>query len=56
MNSVFGVVQSDLLLVVDGGTVDVCAGTPALAVWALLLGGLLIAGALLVYQTSALSG
>uniref|UniRef100_A0A7I4B428 Photosystem II 10 kDa polypeptide, chloroplastic n=1 Tax=Physcomitrium patens TaxID=3218 RepID=A0A7I4B428_PHYPA len=31
-------------------------GTPALAIWALLLGGLLVTGALLVYNTSALSG
>ncbi|XP_024367742.1 photosystem II 10 kDa polypeptide, chloroplastic [Physcomitrium patens] len=31
-------------------------GTPALAIWALLLGGLLVGGALLVYNTSALSG
>lgn len=31
-------------------------GTPALAIWALLLGGILVAGALLVYNTSALSG
>ncbi|KAG0594762.1 hypothetical protein M758_UG107100 [Ceratodon purpureus] len=31
-------------------------GTPALAIWALLLGGLLLSGALLVYNTSALSG
>ncbi|XP_024367743.1 photosystem II 10 kDa polypeptide, chloroplastic [Physcomitrium patens] len=31
-------------------------GTPALAIWALLLGGLLLTGALLVYNTSALSG
>lgn len=31
-------------------------GTPALAIWALLLCGLLVTGALLVYNTSALSG
>jgi photosystem II protein len=31
-------------------------GTPALAICALLLGGLLLTGALLVYNTSALSG
>lgn len=30
-------------------------GTPALAIWALLLGGLLLTGALLVYNTSALA-
>ena len=30
-------------------------GTPVLAIWALLLGGLLLTGALLVYNTSALS-
>lgn len=30
-------------------------GTPALAIWALLLGGLLVTGALLVYNTSALA-
>ncbi len=30
-------------------------GTPALTVWATLLGGLLVGGAFLVYSTSALA-
>jgi hypothetical protein len=33
----------------------VMTGVPGLAIWATLLGGLLLAGAFLVYSTSALA-